>query len=153
MQGAHQPTIILRRARAPERVAVEKLLAAAGLPTEGVEDHFHNYFVGLTAGAVIGAIGLELHGKSALLRSAVVDPSARDRGVGALLTQRAVDHARSLGMTRVYLLTETAEEYFARHGFRKIPRSEAAPEIAASPEMRGACAETASCMVLEFPPA
>lgn len=151
MESASRPTIILRRARPLERDAVEKLLVAAGLPTEGVADHFGHFFVGLTAGAVVGAIGVELYGSSALLRSAVVDPSARNRGVGALLAQRAVDHARDAGANRVFLLTETAERYFARHGFRTIPRSDAAPELAASAEMRSCCGETAVCMVLDLP--
>jgi amino-acid N-acetyltransferase len=135
--------------RANEREAVEALLRAAGLPIEGVAEHIQSFFAALTAGALVGVVGMEYYGDVALLRSATVVDSARGRGIGSLLTAHALHAAEQRGVARVYLLTETAERFFQRHGFRSIPRSEAAPELSASAEFRGCCPETAVCMMWE----
>jgi N-acetylglutamate synthase-like GNAT family acetyltransferase len=61
------------------------LLEAASLPTEDLErSSMANFQVARDgSGKVIGAIGVECYGRSALLRSLVVSPDYRNRGLAA----------------------------------------------------------------------
>lgn len=141
------PTVVVRRARPEDLPRIEALLAAERLPLEGVREHLEGFLCAVTAGGLIGAIGMELHGEAALLRSAVVEPGSRRRGIAALLTLRLVEDARRRGARAVYLLTETATGYFERAGFRRVAREEIPAALHASAEFRGACPDTAVCMV------
>lgn len=142
-------TVIVRRARPENLQAVERLLATARLPLEGLREHFGDFLVAVTAGGVVGAIGLERYGRYGLLRSAVVAEGAQGRGIGGLLTHRLLEQARSHELEAVYLLTTTAAAYFARFGFRPIGRDQLPAELSPSAELRGACPESATAMVFE----
>lgn len=144
------PTVIVRRARGEDRAAVERLLTAAGLPLDGLADHFGSFLVAVTGAGVVGTIGMEYYVPFGLLRSAAVDQAARGRGIGALLTARALEDARARGVRTVYLLTTTAASFFGRIGFRKIARAGVPAELGASTELRGACPDTATVMMLEL---
>src|SRR6266498_2663696 len=78
---------------------------------------------------VVGSAALELYGEAALLRSVAVEPALRGQGLGRRLALAALDLAREHGAAEVYLLTETAAEFFSRLGFRPIARAEVAPEV------------------------
>ena len=52
------------------------------------------------------------------LASLYVAPSARRRGIGAALVQAACRAAEGLACPRLYLFTESAQDYFERAGFR-----------------------------------
>ena len=66
--------ITLRPAAASDRPAVAELLRAAELPLDGVPAGLEHFIVATRGGEVVGAIGLEVYGDAALLRSAVVHP-------------------------------------------------------------------------------
>jgi len=136
----------IRPAAPADLPAVLVLLHDAGLSIPGVEEHFGSFLVAEREGRVVGAIGLELRGEHALLRSAVVSPSERGAGLGAALFDRVHELARASDVTSLLLLTTAAEGYWARHGFERIPR-EAVPEaVTASPEFHGACPASAAAM-------
>jgi amino-acid N-acetyltransferase len=137
---------VILPAQPADRRRVEALLAAAGLPTEGVEEHFGSFFVVHEAGRVVGAAGLELRGEHALLRSVVVSEEARSAGHGSSLTGRALDEARARGARAVYLLTTTAEAFFVRLGFERVAREEVPAGVQESAEFRGACPSSAIAM-------
>lgn len=130
--------------------AVLVLLADASLPQVGVAEHFHNFLVAREGGRVVGAVGLERYGPSALFRSLVVVPEYRGRGLGRSLTERMLDEARKAGVKRLFLLTDTAAEFFPKFGFRRIAREEADPEVQDSVEFRTACCQSAVCMRLDL---
>ncbi len=140
----------IRQAQRTDLDLVLALLQQVELPTEGVAEHLSRFLVAEDmAGAVLGAIGLEYYGgDTALLRSAVVDPSSRSKGVGSALFRSLLESARSLGICRLVLLTNTAEDYFARKGFRQIPRSAITGPITRSIEFTGACPANAVAMEL-----
>jgi hypothetical protein len=56
-----------------------------------------------------------------LLRSLVVDPRARTTGIGSQLVAHAEAYARARGMPSIYLLTTTAEAFFAARGYAHRP--------------------------------
>jgi amino-acid N-acetyltransferase len=126
--------------------AVKRLLTANKMPIAGVPESLQNFLVAFDGQKVIGTIGLEVFGDSALLRSAVVDESARGTGLGAQLVEGALAKARVLRVREVYLLTMSAEKYFPRFGFAAVPRDEAPKEMLSSAEFTGACPESATLM-------
>ena len=135
------------KARPGDLPALHELLSLCGLPFDGVADHLHAFLVARDVGRLVGTVGVERHGADGLLRSLAVHPDYRRRGLGARLTRRALgEEARRLGLRRLFLLTETASEYFLRFQFRPLPRGQAPPALQASVEFASACPETATCM-------
>jgi len=127
---------------------IARLLTAESLPVAGVADHLENFLIAERDGEIVGAMGLEVYGETALLRSAVVAPHLKNRGIGGILYEALVKKAKDVGISRVYLLTNTAEEYFQRRGFRKIDQKSVAGPVRSSVEFSGACPSHAACMEL-----
>jgi amino-acid N-acetyltransferase len=144
---------MIRHARSEERANVLTLLARAGLPVEGVDEHFASFFVADDGRNVVGAAGMELRGEHALLRSVVVLDEARGVGFGSCLARRVIDDAHARGVRAVYLLTTTAEGFFVRLGFERILRDDVPLPVQESAEFRGACPASAIAMrrVLDAP--
>lgn len=136
----------IRRATSSDLSAVESLLTASDLPTDGVRDNFSAFVVADDNGAIAGAIGLEKYGSVALLRSAVVAPDHRGTGVGRKLVEQLLERAEEAGVDELYLLTTTAEKYFPRFGFTRTTRATVPEAVKASAEFRGACPDTAIVM-------
>jgi len=136
----------IRRARSSDLSAVESLLTASDLPTDGVRDNFSGFVVADDDGAIAGAIGLEKYGSAALLRSAVVARDHRGTGVGRKLVEQLLERAEEAGVDELYLLTTTAEKYFPRFGFTRTTRATVPEAVKASAEFRGACPDTAVVM-------
>ncbi len=135
-------------ARPHDLPAVLALLRAAGLPQEGVAEHFKEFLVALADDRVVGAAGLELYGEAALLRSVVVHPEWRGRGLGQRLTEAVLKKARARGIREVYLLTKTATAFFPRFGFRPIPREVVNPAVRASVQFETSCSDDEVSMAL-----
>jgi amino-acid N-acetyltransferase len=141
---------MIRAAEPNDREGVERLLVDAGLPLDGVRDHFGCFFVVDDGGQIIGAAGLELYGQHALLRSVVVATGTKGTGLGTLLTRRVMDEAVARGARGIYLLTTTAEDFFPRFGFVRITRDDVPEAIRVSREFQGACPASATVMRREL---
>lgn len=140
----------IRPSHTCDLAAVENLLQQASLPVLGVRDHFSHYLVAEENGSVIGAIGLEHYGETGLLRSAVVSPEHQGNGVGTVLYDQLLRNAMEMGIRRLLLLTDTAEEYFRKKGFRKIDQESVRGPVRESVEFSGACPSHAVCMELRL---
>jgi len=136
----------LRTAQESDLPAVLGLLGRAHLPTAGVADAPSHFVVAESDGKLVGVVGLELYGGSALLRSAAVEESWRGSGVGRVLVERALDVARERGIEDVFLLTTTAEHYFPRFGFTCVSRDAVTPGVRSSIEFQEACPASATVM-------
>ena len=144
-------TFIIRSASPRDLPAVKFLLTASNLPLDGLEEQFGEaYAVAVAGDEVVGAEGIEVYERSGLLRSAVVHPDWRGRGVGDALTRDRLEWARRAGLERVYLLTTTAESYFPRFGFTRVDRAEAPSEIRESREFASACPASAAFMAVDL---
>lgn len=62
------------------------------------------------------------------IRSLVVDPAERGRGIGALLATTLVNRARDLGLQRLFCLTFEVE-FFGRFGFEPLAGPAVTPEV------------------------
>lgn len=105
------------------------------------------FFCASVQGAIVGYVGLERHGREAILRSAVIFPHARRHGYGRAMVEQLLRVAANDKVERVWLLTTSAPRFFARVGFASVDRAAVPPAIAASAEFAGLCPETAACMV------
>ena len=138
--------IAISAAGPADESAIASLLRDAGLPHEDFAEHLANFLVARGAGEIVGAAGFEFHGGDALLRSLVVAPAHRGTGLGGELADRLTAEARRRGVRQFYLLTTTAEAFFARRGFRKIARQSVPAAIGDTREFKSLCPSSAICM-------
>jgi len=136
----------IRRATREEVASIDALLGENDLPSLPPGQPLSNLLVANVEGGLAGAIALDVAGRCGLLRSAVVAASQRGRGVGGDLVSSLVSRAHELGLRDLYLLTESAEDFFAKQGFVPIGRGDVPPEIRATPEFRAQCPESAVAM-------
>lgn len=133
-----------------ERVQYRKLLEEASLPTDDfdqIPDEDMTVVTNEGDAVIAGAcIQVSVSDAAALLRSVVVAPDHRRRGLGRQVVERAEGLAGRRGAKRLYLLTETAPEYFERFGYAPTPRDTLPARIAALPEATNLCPDTAMCM-------
>ena len=132
----------------PNESGVKQLLSESGLPIEDITaQHLHHFF-GCGSGLELeGLVGLELYGDVALLRSLAVASPRRGTGVGSGLVAHAERHVRDQGVQSLYLLTTTAEQFFLRRGYARIPRDEAPAAIRSTKEFSGICPTSSAFMV------
>lgn len=121
-------------------------LAEAGLPHADIMEQGRAFFAGERGGVTVGYIGLEVHGKDALLRSLVVVETERDHGFGSALVRGAIACARARGVTHLWVLTTTAVVFLQRLGFQSVERSAAPATIRGTTEFASLCPATAVCM-------
>ncbi len=150
MSDAAVPPVPPLAAATPADLAdVEALVAAAGLTLDGLAA----CVAGGTAvicrehdGCLLGTAATERCGDVAFLRSVAVHEPVRGHGLGRALVERALADARAAGAREAWLLTETAEPFFAGLGWTRAERTDAPAEVAASVEFASACPITAIAM-------
>lgn len=110
-----RPAASMRPATADDMSDVASLLGNESTPRADDVVIAGDTGVEATATAVV-------RGSDALLRSVAVREDQRGSGLGMLIVAAAVGHARRRGARRCWLLTETAEPFFARLGFVRTDR-------------------------------
>ncbi len=138
----------VRPTREPDREPFGRLLSSVGLPESGFTDQFEHFVVAERDGHIVGGAGVERYGRDGLLRSVVVDASQQRSGLGSRLVAECVTRAESDGLGALYLLTETAPEFFAALGFVRIDRASVPEAIARSSEFASVCPDSAVAMML-----
>lgn len=149
-QRAQAREIVVETAGLGELPAIRALLTASHLPTAGLGDQPTTVLAARHGGRIVGTAALERYDDCALLRSVAVAEPVRGLGLGVRLSEAAVAFARSAGVRTVYLLTETAAEFFSRFGFRRIARDAVAPAVQRSAEFTEACRASAVVMCLHL---
>lgn len=124
----------LKPARRGDMAGVRELLAKVGLDSEPARDEqFPSFYVLTNEQGMVGTVALDVLGDDAILRALAVLPEGRGSGYGWMLADMAVSQARWRGVRRIYLLTETASDFFAaKFGFRVVDRSTLSRQVAAS---------------------
>jgi len=129
---------------------VRELLQAASLPVGGVDAAGVSLWVARDDGRIVGSAALEVHATAGVLRSVCVASPARGTGVGERLVDRCIEEARSRGLVALYLLTETAADWFPRFGFARSDRAAVPEAVARSVEFASLCPASAVTMKLEL---
>jgi len=139
------------RADAQDLIPIRALLERSGLPTSDLDSARPDFVVIRENGQVIAAGALQPFGSSALLRSVVVAPDRRERGLGRTVVNELERMARTADIGQLILLTQTAAEFFAHQGYRVIERSSAPQDMQESEEFRSLCPSSATCMAKSLP--
>lgn len=116
-------------------------LEAAELPTEDLTSEPFRYFT--VDDLAWGGVGA---GVDTLIRSVVVLPNARKRGLGIVVTQGLIHQAREADVERLWLLTTSASPFFERLGWRIANRIDAPEAIAQSQQFSSLCPASAVLM-------
>ena len=129
----------IERATAGDTAAVEALLQAASLPLDGAAEALSMAVVARDGDAVVAAAAVERYGDAGLLRSVVVAPDRRGTGLGREIVTAAEHLAREAGVRDLYLLTETAADWFPRLGYAIVDRPVADAAVGESIEFTTVC--------------
>jgi len=133
-------------ARAEDLNAAADLLGECGLPYQDIHHHVAGLILAKEGSRIVGSVACEAYADVGLLRSLAVRAGYRYRGLATELFSRIVAHARSQRIGRLFLLTTTAQGFFAKRGFEVLSRNDAPSAIAATEEFRSLCPSTAVCM-------
>ncbi len=133
--------LALRDLAAPRQVLRDAGLPADDLDADGVILYAFEQSIG-----VVGYGGFEIYGDVALLRSIVVDPLRRRRGVGARIVRLLLGTLAILGVRRAFLLTTDARPYFEGLGFAVVDRKDAPAAILATRQAAKLCPASAVLM-------
>ena len=136
----------VRRATPGDLDDVLSLLRGHGLLLDGLREHLSTTLVAEQDDRVVGSAALEMYTDGALLRSVAVAPAVQGHGVGARLTEAALRLAGDLGAPAVYLLTNTAADYFPKLGFARVDRGAVPDDVRTSVEFTSACCASAVVM-------
>ena len=137
---------MLRPAKSSDLSAIAALLAEFGLPTRGVANFPDNFVIVELKGRLVGVGGIEIHGHDALLRSLAVYPEHQGSGIATAICDHLEAQAAQHGIGSIYILTETAEQFFAGRGYAIVARADAPEAIAASEEFSHLCPQSATFM-------
>jgi N-acetylglutamate synthase-like GNAT family acetyltransferase/protein-tyrosine-phosphatase len=125
---------------------IRSIIAASLLPSRTVGMPNQRFILARSDGRVIGCAGLEVYGADGQVRSLAVDWTRRNAGLGTRLHERLLQEAVLSGVRRLYVITATAEEFFARHGWKRVPLEEVPPAIRASEEFATLAPASAASM-------
>ena len=141
-------TLVIEQAQAADLPALETLLQTVGLNPVGLAEQLASTLMLRNSQDLLGCAALELYGQQALLRSVAVHPLVRGQGWGVRLTCAALAQASTCGVTAIFLLTETAADFFGALGFRPLDRSRVPSGLHRSLQWQQVCPAHATVMHL-----
>jgi N-acetylglutamate synthase-like GNAT family acetyltransferase len=116
---------MIRRAKAGDIIKIAELIKIGSVTgqvlmrsEEEVAGAIHNFFVAREDHKIVGCCALDVYGKKlAEVRSLVVLPEYRKRGIGGKLIKRCLSEARDLGIYQVLAVTDR-HKLFKTAGFK-----------------------------------
>lgn len=152
MPRAKPPRLFAFPLKLGERGALSRALAKAKLPIDDIESPTLLFWRFETTDSIpVGFGGLEIYGEDALMRSIVILPPLRSRGLGTALVAQLETEAAVLKCRAVWLLTDGASEFFDRLGYAKCDRAVVPQAIRESRQFAQLCPETAEVLVKRLP--
>ncbi|MBK6390881.1 MAG: GNAT family N-acetyltransferase [Saprospiraceae bacterium] len=140
----------IRHAALEDLSPIAELLAQNALPYTDLIQSKVELIVAYDQDMMMGCAGLQRYGQDALLRSVAVKKDFQKQGIGSILFDEVKVIAKTTGIDRIHLLTETAQDYWAAKGFKKTERSMAPENISSSSEFGNLCPSSAIYMVVEL---
>ncbi|BAN28073.1 arsenate reductase (glutaredoxin) [Caballeronia insecticola] len=119
-------------------------LAGARLPTDDLSEPGRSFFSFATlAGNSVGFGGFEQYGSDVLVRSVVIEPQRRGKGIGRNVVAILLREAFDLGARTAWVLTTDASTFFGKTGFKRVERETAPASILATRQASDLCPATA----------
>lgn len=140
------PTVTVEPAAGGDHDAIKAILAASLLPSRDIGHPNQRFVIARQNGRVLGCAGLEHYGENGLARSIAVDWTRRTSGLGSRLHERLLHEAICCGVKRLFVITATAEDFFARHGYSRVSLEKVPAEIRQSEEFRMLAPASAAAM-------
>ncbi len=104
--------------------------------------------------SLLGTAGLEVVTPMlALVRSMAVTAESRGHRLGDELHRRVLEEARRRGVASVFTLTQTAEPFFLRRGYRRVERADVPAAIRATAQFSDLCPSSTAVLTLDLGPA
>lgn len=125
---------------------VTELLKRNDLPASDVTATPGRFYIGHDGDERVGVGGIERHDTDGLLRSVVIEQSARGRGFGSALCGALERTAQAKGVETLYLLTTTASDFFEDLEYVEIERTAVPASVQRTAEFSELCPATATCM-------
>ena len=126
---------------------IREWLDSFSLPSIDVDGKAQKIFVAECDGKLVAIGGIEKLGDIALIRSIVVAPEHRKNGIASNIYQLLEKYARNLEIKGLYLITESAKEYFQNLGFNDLERKAAPCLIKQTSQFSKLCPSSATVMV------
>ncbi len=126
----------VRRARTSDVRQIQRLVQAyvdqgilLGKQLVTLFEDVPDFVVAELDGKVVGCGAVHVMWEDlAEIRTVAVEPELRGHGIGDLVVYRLLEHARELGVRRVFVLTFEVR-FFGRHGFHEIDGTPVQPEV------------------------
>ncbi|TKT57412.1 GNAT family N-acetyltransferase [Agrobacterium sp. LC34] len=130
---------------------LKNALVNADLPTDDIEDEGRVFFrIVADDNRTVGFAGLEACKGDQLLRSVVVLPGHRGKGVGRAAVEAVLAYVEP--SSDVFLLTTSASPFFERLGFIEVQRENLPAGVLATRQLFSLCPSSAAIMKLTRPP-
>lgn len=142
-----KPMIDFRFCQQQDVKPVCDLLRSSNLPHADFNLNKIKVILAIDNGDIIGSIGIELYPPNALLRSFVLHPDYRGKGIGNNMLQYLISYSSQKGIRDVHLLTDTADSYFISNGFIVANRNDAPAQIRKTSEFKDLCPSTSTYML------
>jgi amino-acid N-acetyltransferase len=127
------------------KTEIVELLKESGLPTGDLDDD-KKLFALVGENGIIGTGGLEFFDDCALLRSVCVKENFRGLGYGKIITLELELLCKEKNINGIYLLTETAKDFFEDLGYEVVDRKSVPDTIKQSSEFSSICPTSAMVM-------
>ena len=125
-------------------------LKLSGLPFEDLDKDKHLLVGYYDKEKLIGTGAMEIYGDYGLLRSVSIIEAMRGKKLGSKIAYHLIERAKLSDLRGLYLLTETAKDFFEKIGFEVIDRNSAVEEIRNSPEFTHVCPASAVTMYFDL---
>ncbi len=130
--------------------SVFELLAEAKLDFSDLKQPNIRLFRFEDSGQTIGVGGLEVFDDQALLRSVAMKKDLQGKGLGKEMVAQIEKTAGNSGIKSLYLLTNTAPDFFRSIGYQQIDRNDFAEPLKQTAQIAGLCPVSAVCMKKEL---
>ncbi|CAE6830932.1 hypothetical protein R69746_06496 [Paraburkholderia aspalathi] len=138
---------IVARAIAGNDTGLANALRSADLPRSDLNEPGRSFFTFSTlAGSHVGYGGFEQCGSDVLVRSVIVEPHHRGKGIGRNLIAVLLREAFDAGARTAWLLTTGATALFEKAGFKPVTRDAAPAAILATRQATDLCPATATLL-------
>lgn len=138
--------MLCREALLSDLEIIVQLLTANNLPSSDCEQHLNHFIVFENQGKLIGVGGMEIYGAVALIRSIVVIPERRNKGLAKKIIMQLEEKAKLSGVKSLFLITESAVKYFEQLGFSIEERVNVPVAIKNTAQFKTLCPDSAIVM-------
>lgn len=146
MSSEISASAVLRIARnKEEREEVMTLLKEQKLPVSDITENTLLYVL-RDGETVIGTAGLDIFNGCTLLRSIGILKDFRGKGYGELLNSKIEQAAKEKGINCLYLVTDSAGDFFSKQGYFAIDRNTAPEGIKQTDQFSSLCPSSALVM-------